>query len=84
MVLRSDLPKDHGWRMNPICQRNWGTTEKGWTWCVLPSGHTGVCCGANGPKREDQAFFEDQPEAAAFLSAQRVKQEKADARKANL
>jgi len=68
--------------MNRLCQRNWGSQAKGWTFCIRDRAHDGPCCGAKGPKREDELFFEDQPEATAFLDKQREVQAKIDAKKA--
>ena len=68
--------------MNRICQRNWGTTQKGWSWCILNRGHEGICCGALGPKPDTELFFEDQPEAKTFIDKQREQQAKIDAKKA--
>lgn len=68
--------------MNRLCQRSWRKPGvQSWTWCVSMRGHEGPCCGWNGPKRDDEVFFEDEVGAQAEIDAQRVAQAKEEAGK---
>lgn len=68
--------------MKPVCGRSWGSTERGWIWCTNERGHEGNCHNwARGDKPADERFFDEQPEATAFLEKQREAQAKIDAKK---
>lgn len=68
--------------MNRLCARNWRAPgQQSWTFCLLNRGHTPPCCGWNGPKRDDEVFFEDEVGAQAEIDAQRVAQAKEEAGK---
>ncbi len=68
--------------MNRLCQRSFRAPGvQSWSWCINPRNHEGPCCGWNGPKREDEVFFEDSPSAQAEIDAQRVAQAKEEAGK---
>lgn len=54
-----------------ICGNSWGTTERGWLWCVLERGHAGSCVdGLGKPKPDTEKFFHEQPEALAEIQKQ--------------
>jgi hypothetical protein len=70
--------------MNQACARSWGTQSDGWFWCTLSAGHEGPCCCDGRIKPEGVKYFEEQPEAAAFIEKQTADYLKIEARKHRL
>jgi hypothetical protein len=64
-----------------VCARSYGSLVKGWWFCNEPRGHAGPCACAGVPKREDEMYFEAQPEAQAFIDKQRADEAKERAKK---
>ncbi|MDE2102717.1 MAG: hypothetical protein KGL39_36065 [Patescibacteria group bacterium] len=52
-----------------VCGRSWGKLHH-WTFCTLPKGHDGPCACKDKPKPPDEKYYEEQPEAADFVSKQ--------------
>ena len=63
------------------CQRAWGSPDAGWTFCLLPKGHSGPCSGCKGPKPLDVKFRDEQPEYEESIRKQAEREQRDVARR---